>query len=50
MSFESVRKKHDQAAQALPLVLRAGDELINDDLRRDGYENRGWFLDLVGKY
>ena len=23
---------------------------FDDDLREDGYENRGWFLDLIGKY
>jgi len=22
----------------------------DDDLRNDGYDNRGWFLDLIGKY
>ena len=23
---------------------------FDDDLRNDGYDNRGWFLDFVGKY
>src|SRR6478735_11977931 len=33
LPFKAMRQQHDDTAQSLPLVLSAGDELIDDDLR-----------------
>ncbi len=33
-TLKAVRQQHDQSAQAVPLVLGTGDELVNDHLRR----------------
>ena len=34
LAFETVRQQQHEAAQAFPLRFGAGDELIDDDLRR----------------
>ena len=36
LPFKPVRQQHDQAAQASPFVLGAGDELVDDHLGRVG--------------
>ena len=33
LSFKAVRQQQDQPAEPVPFVLRAGNELIDDDLR-----------------